>query len=201
MGLILKRNRGWPARSGERELFGADGFCEACWVPYHEQTGRLVLERPRARMTGVWVPNWIFDTLCVDEALAEEVASGFDVDLRPIEWARGGAERAFQIVIPTVGDMWFDPDGLAQRAVEVHGSAGATCPVCGVWRWMPLTLRRDLPLVLEPGTLHGDIAASPEWFGDVRKSFRLFLVRRELAELLAARSPRDFWVHEAPGAP
>ena len=66
---------------------------------------------------------------------------------------------------------------------------------------MPLDFSDDLPLVLAPGTLRGDIAASPEWFGDGGKSFRLFLARRELAELLAARSPRDFWVHEVPGAP
>lgn len=36
--------------------------------------------------------------------------------------------------------------------------------------------------------------ANPEWFGNGWKAFRQVLVRRELAELLAAASPRDFKV-------
>ncbi|HEY8457426.1 MAG TPA: hypothetical protein VIL34_17670 [Actinopolymorphaceae bacterium] len=37
-----------------------------------------------------------------------------------------------------------------------------------------------------------DVAASPEWFGDGWKAFRQILFRRELAELIASASPRDF---------
>jgi hypothetical protein len=42
-----------------------------------------------------------------------------------------------------------------------------------------------------------DVAASPEWFGDGWNSYRQILVRRELAELLAGASPRDFKVKDA----
>jgi hypothetical protein len=37
-----------------------------------------------------------------------------------------------------------------------------------------------------------DVIASPEWFGDGHRSFRQVLVRRELAELISAASPKDF---------
>ena len=40
------------------------------------------------------------------------------------------------------------------------------------------------------------IAASPEWFGDGWSAFREILVRRELAELIVASSPRDFRIQE-----
>jgi hypothetical protein len=47
-----------------------------------------------------------------------------------------------------------------------------------------------------PSLVDADIAASPEWFGDGWNSFRQVLVRRELAELLAQASPRDFYLAE-----
>ncbi|MEU0091068.1 hypothetical protein [Kribbella sp. NPDC006257] len=56
-------------------------------------------------------------------------------------------------------------------------------------------------LQVKPGLGDTDIAASPEWFGDGWKAFREVLVRRELAELLVAESPRDFKIQEVPGAP
>jgi hypothetical protein len=43
-----------------------------------------------------------------------------------------------------------------------------------------------------------DVVASPEWFGDGWNSYRQILVRFELAEILAAASPRDFKVNLIP---
>lgn len=61
---------------------------------------------------------------------------------------------------------------------------------------MPLTFGSLPPLRIRPPLGDAAIAASPEWFGDGWKAFRQVLVRRELAELLAAASPRDFRVEE-----
>lgn len=41
-----------------------------------------------------------------------------------------------------------------------------------------------------------DIATSPEWFGDGLEAFRQVLVRRQLAEIIAAASPKDFLIRE-----
>jgi hypothetical protein len=40
------------------------------------------------------------------------------------------------------------------------------------------------------------VAASPEWFGDGHKAFRQIIMRRGLAEMIAAASPRDFRIRE-----
>ncbi|MDC7122692.1 hypothetical protein OMK64_14230 [Cellulomonas fimi] len=92
------------------------------------------------------------------------------------------------------GDAWVDEDELRAVAVAEHGTAGATCPVCGTWRWMPLDFDELPPLRIEPPLGDVDIAASPEWFGDGWSAFRQILVRRELAEIIAQVSPRDFRV-------
>jgi len=39
-----------------------------------------------------------------------------------------------QIVIPTVGDAWFDEKELREAAIARHGVDGATCGECGTWR-------------------------------------------------------------------
>lgn len=104
--------------------------------------------------------------------------------------------EAMQISVPSVGDAWFDPDELRERMVARHGSAGATCSACGIWRWLPLGYGDLPPLRIVPGLGDVDVAASPEWFGDGWESYRQILWRRELAELLVQASPRDFKIHE-----
>jgi hypothetical protein len=99
-------------------------------------------------------------------------------------------------VAPTVGEAWFDAAELEGRAKAKHGSAGATCPECGVWRWMPLSYAHLPPLRPEPAWEGKDVIASPEWFGDGWKAFRQILVRRVLAQLIAQASPKDFKVRE-----
>ena len=175
-------------------MFGEDGWCHSCGVPRHPQTGSIVLQRKGMTVQGAWVPNWRFDVICCERSLADEAASRFDLDLRTIEWHATSPGEAAQIVVPTTGDSWFDPDELRDAVIARHGVAGATCPDCGVWRWMPLTFGSLPALRISPPLRDVAIAASPEWFGDGRRAFRQIVVRRELAELLAAASPRDFRV-------
>ena len=197
--LYWKRNRGWPWPEdswGLTPMFGADGWCHSCGVPRHPQTGSIVFERKGMVVEGGWVPNWQFDVICVESAVAERAASRFDLDLRQVHWHATAPGEAVQIVVPTVGSSRFDQDELRDKAIETHSVAGAACPDCGIWRWMPLAFGFLPPLRVTPELDGVDVAASPEWFGDGKKAFRQVLVRRGLAELLAAASPRDFKVQE-----
>lgn len=199
--LRLRRNRGWPWPEevwGLDPMYGVDGWCRACGVPNREQTGSIVLQRRGLTVAGAWVPNWHFDGICLERSLAEQVGSMFRLELLDVAWPTSPSHDARQIVVPTVGDAWFDHDELRAAAIAEHGTAGATCPVCGTWRWMPLDFDELPPLRIEPGLGDVDIAASPEWFGDGWKAFRQVLVRRELAELIARASPRDFRVRPVP---
>lgn len=197
--LEFRRNRGWPwpeDSSGRTPMFGVDGWCHACGVPQREQCGSMVLQRRGLTVAGVWVPNWRFDTICLERDIAVEVAARFRVELREVGWPVSSPGDAMQIVIPSTPQNWFDEEQLRARVVERHGSAGARCDVCGIWRWLPLTFGW-LPPVLDPSALDGyDIVASPEWFGDGWSALRQILVRRELAEFLRAASPRDFVIGE-----
>ncbi len=174
-------------------MYGADGWCHACGVPLHAQSGRLCLRRAGlSPLPNAWIPNWVFDTVCLAPPVADAVAARFRIEIREIEWAGGPGPRAFQVVIPTVGPDWFDPTELHRLTIERHGTSGATCGTCGTWRWMPLA--GDIMQALLPEVLarDADILASPERFGDGKQAFREVLVRRDLAALLAEASPRDF---------
>lgn len=198
--LRWKRNRGWPVPEsswGLTPMFGEDGWCHSCGVPRRPQTGSLVLSRKgMARVEGAWIPNWQFDVVCLERSLADEVAKIFDVELREIAWPRAAPGEAMQMVVPTVGESWFDVDELRSAAVARHGVDGARCSDCGVWRWMPLSFDFLPPVQIAPPPDDVDVAASPEWFGDGWQAFRQVLVRRELAELIAQTSTRDFRVNE-----
>jgi hypothetical protein len=143
------------------------------------------------------VPNWQFDAYCLERTLAEQAAaSGFVLPLLPIEWHGQSPGEAMQILAPTIGVAWFDPDELRARTIAKHGAAGAQCDACGVWRWYPL-LSEEMPPYRN--AVIGDdvhVAASPEWFGDGHKAFRQIIMRRGLAEMIAAASPRDFRIRE-----
>jgi hypothetical protein len=198
--LYLKRNRGWPWPEdsyGLTPMFGEDGWCHSCGVPLRPQCGSLILQRKGfASVEGAWVPNWQFDAICLEQDLADDVAGRYAVDVRPVAWHGTPPGAASQVVAPSVGATWFDPDELRAAAVAQHGSDGATCSDCGVWRWMPLGFGTLPPLRITPPLGDTDVAASPEWFGDGWNSYRQILVRRKLAELLVAASPRDFKVQE-----
>ncbi len=199
VGLYFKRNRGWPWPEdswGLTPMFGEDGRCHSCGVPRHAQTGSIILQRKGVTVAGAWVPYWRYDVICVECSVAVRAAERFDLNLRRVDWHASSPGEAMQIVVSTIGDAWFDEDELRESAIERHGSDGARCAECGTWRWMPLACGRLPPLRITPPLGDVAIAASPEWFGDGWKAFRQILMRRELAELLAAASPRDFRVQE-----
>ncbi len=194
VSVVAKRHRGWPwseESAGMTPMYGEDGWCHRCGVPHHEQTGHLTLQRRRLMVSGCWKPNWQFDEICLDAELAAVVRDRFDVELRPVEWARATSEEAYQIVIPSVGESWFDHVELTRAAIGAHGVASVTCPVCRRWKWMPLRHELLPPFVGLDDGWPVDVAGSPEWFGDGRVASREIVARRELAELLVAASPRD----------
>ena len=199
--LTLRRNRGWPwpeSSWGLTPMFGEDGWCHSCGVPCRPQCGLLVLERkgfPEG-VEGAWVPNWQFDAICIERRLAKAATQQFDLVLRAVDWHGPAPGEAVQVVVPSTGERWFDSEELHRAAVAQHGTAGAVCPECGVWRWMPLAFGTLPPLRITPPLRDEAVAASPEWFGDGHKAFRQILVRRELAERIAQASPRDFKVSE-----
>lgn len=128
-------------------MFGEDGWCRSCGVPRHGQTGNLVLQTKGLKsIAGAWTPNWQFDVICVERELAARIADRFRVELRDVDWRGDAPGEAKQIVAPTVGEAWFDPGQLREKAMAVHGSAGALCPDCRVWRWMPLGFAPVPPL-------------------------------------------------------
>lgn len=155
------------------------------WVPRRGRVGSLVLQRKDLTVVEAWVPYWQYNAICLKRSVAEEAASRFGLELRTVEWPRTPAGEARQIVVPTVGDAWFDPDELRQKVIAKHGTAGATCSECSTWRWMPLGLGSCRRCRSKSGLGDADIAASPEWFGDGWNAFREILVRRELAEFIS----------------
>jgi hypothetical protein len=197
VNLHVRAERGypWPEDSfGLTPMYGDDGWCRGCGMPHRSQSGSLVLQRKGLGDARAWVPNWRFDTICVEERLAEQLAARFRLDLRPVGWAGKPLISACQIVISTAGGRWFDPEGLRDAAIKSHGYAGETCDDCGRWRCMPLVFGSLPPLDICPGLGDLDVAASPEWFGVGKRCFRQVLVRRELAEAIAAAAPHDFRV-------
>jgi hypothetical protein len=181
-------------------MYGEDGWCPDCGVPRHAQCGSLVLQRKGFdRCEGGWVPNWQFDVICLEQSLANRLAEDFNLDLRKVAWNSSPLGEATQLVVPTIGDAWFDMTELRSAAIARHGTDGARCAGCGVWRWMPLSFDFLPPVRATPALGEVVIAASPEWFGDGWKAFRQILVRRDLAELIAQASPKDFVVKSVIG--
>lgn len=207
VALSLKRNRGWPWPEdsyGLTPMFGEDGWCRSCGVPSRVQTGSLILQRKSFKVQGAWVPYWRYNEICLEAGLAEEIARSFRVELIDVAWHATAPGQARQIIAPVVGDRWFDPDQLRARLIARHGTPGAECAECGVWRWMPLGFAPVPPLTTEvlppvPDVVEfedHDVVASPEWFGDGKNAFRQILVRRELASIIVSASPRDFKIAE-----
>lgn len=199
--LELRRNRGWPWPEdswGLTPMYGEDGWCRSCGVPLRAQSGSLILQtRGFGLVKGAWVPNWQFDAYCLETSVADHaVASGYSLPLLPIEWHGQSPGDATQIVPPTVGSAWFDPEELRKRTIAKHGAAGAECHECGVWRWYPL-LSEEMP-PYRYATIGDDthVAASPEWFGDGHQAFRQIVVRRGVADMIVAAGPRDFRIRE-----
>src|SRR5690349_4749655 len=99
-------------------MFGEDGWCHECGVPRKAQTGSLVLQARRfGSVAGAWVPYLRNDAYCLARSVAERIAAaGFELPLLSIEWRGESPGDAVQIVAPTIGEAWFDPDQLRERA-------------------------------------------------------------------------------------
>lgn len=196
--LIEERNRGWPWPDdswGLSPMFSPGGWCPGCGMPLRDQVGSLVLRRKGfQRASGAWLPYWRYDAICVEQPLADRLARQFDLEFRPVVWRGDSPGEASQIVVPSVGESWFDPIELAAAAEAEHGESGASCVECHRWRWMPVPAQKLPPLRIVPGLADADIAGSPEWFGSGWSSFREFLVVRDLADAIATASPRDFTI-------
>jgi hypothetical protein len=132
----------------------------------------------------------------VECSVVAGVSDRFKVDLSEVAWHGAEPGEALQFVAPSVGDAWFDPDQLRNKAIERNGESGARCPESGMWRWMPLTFARLLPIIMSPEWAQHDVIASPEWFGAGHQTFCQILMRRELAELIAVSSSEDFKIRE-----
>jgi hypothetical protein len=180
-------------------MYGEDGWCRSCGVPKGPQVGSLVLQSKAFKASdGAWMPNWRFDVVCLGSELSDEVAERFpSVSLMPVEWRNGRLGRATQIVPMLGSEPWFDREELRERVVARHGSAGAACGSCGVWRWYPILWDMLPPLRAQIADAV-EVAASPEWFGDGCEAFRQLVFRRPLAETIAGGSPRDFEVRSLP---
>lgn len=155
----------------------------------------MILQSKGKDFKGAWVPYWQYDAVCLDDETAGKVAAQFEVKLLEVQWRGKDAGRACQIVVPSIGSNWFDVKELDVRVKSVHGQSGAACAECQTWRWLPLDFSEAPPVVADPKSWAPyDVVASPEWFGDGWQAFRQILYKRELAELIASASPRDFRV-------
>ncbi|MFZ9396221.1 MAG: hypothetical protein ACO25F_09205 [Erythrobacter sp.] len=200
--LQLTRNRGlpWPEDSfGRTPLFGENGWCRTCGTPFAEQSGMLVLQaRELGCVAGAWVPNWLFDVVCLEEGLAARLERQFGVETREILTPRGKRVPARQLVIPATPEPWYQPDALVNVLEARHGLAGERCDQCTTWRWRPL----DESLLPPPrisercGSIHA--IASPERFGVGLRSFRQLLFSRPLALAILASGRTDFVLLELP---
>ena len=97
-------------------------------------------------------------------------------------------------LLPQVSSApWFDPAALAECVGARHGSLGATCATCGIWRWLPVPTV-DLP----PAHVSSDatFVASEEWFDSGHSATRELRFARPLAEALLALNPQVWRIQE-----
>jgi hypothetical protein len=106
-------------------MFGEDGWCRACGIPWRAQTGHLVLQRKGlGDARGAFTPNWRFDVICLDLDLATRLAERFRLELRDVKWPREGPVGLKQVVVPSVGEAWFDHRVLHDRLETRHAAPG-----------------------------------------------------------------------------
>lgn len=197
--IVLRRNRGWPwpeSSWGLAPMFGEGGWCKACGLPQHPQSGSVVLQRKGLTPTGGWVPNWQFDVYCLDSSLAERAASDFGLEFRPILTPTGEEYAAQQVVIQSTVQEWFDPEEIEWRIAPIHGVGFEICSICERRRRMPVGM--DV-LPMPPSSVFATrppVVASPEWFGAGFQSYRQIVWRRDVAEFLVREAPKDFKTQE-----
>lgn len=192
VSLYWRKNNGWPwpdSSWGLDPMYGENGWCHSCGIPTRPQSGSMVLRSSGAPTSAFWLPNWRFDAPCVRAADARPIIERFGLRVLPVLTPRS-AETAFVQLLPDVApERWWDSADLEAVTVARHGSAGASCTVCGVWRWMPV-LPADLPTPTITATVGSHLVASQEWFGDGKRASRDLRYSEALAEALVALNPR-----------
>ena len=185
----------WPEESyGLGPMFGDEGWCRGCGTALNEQTGHLVMQGRGFPSAEVWMPNWLFDVVCVSAQMAVTLRERFSVTLREVHKPRGGASGLMQLLPGVTHESWYRREDLSAAVTARHGQhdgdrTGATCPACGCWKWLPVA-EGEVLVVAAALSETCDVIASPERFGDGLASSRHLLFRRALAETLAAATPR-----------
>ena len=177
-------------------MYGEDGWCRSCGTPLRNQSGPLVIQGSKFPTADVWMPNWLFDTVCISADIAEEVARDFRVDLVEVHNPRQGVTGVRQVRAGPTASPWYTKKHLSRAVRERHGqdygrTTGSTCRSCGRWKWLPIA-EDWAPVQASALTPDADVVASPEIFGDGLKSFRHLLFRRPLAELLHSKAKRNW---------
>ncbi|KAA1423164.1 hypothetical protein [Nocardioides antri] len=145
----------------------------------------------------VWMPNWLFDVVCVSAAVADSIEDRFAVDLGEVHKPRTGPTGVKQIRPVLTTQPWHRAEELAAAVLSQHRQhsgtqTGSACQRCDRWKWLPVG-ENAVPIVASalPSTT-SDVVASPECFGDGLMSFRHVLFRRALGEALVGASPRNW---------
>ncbi|WP_243056389.1 hypothetical protein [Nocardioides sp. SR21] len=149
----------------------------------------------------VWMPNWLFDVVCVSERVAAEVSERFVVDMGEVYKPRNGPTATRQILPRQTTQDWHRPADLERAVRARHGqhygeTTGSSCNQCGRWKWLPVS-ENEAPISGVAVASASDVIASPERFGSGLNSFRHVLFRRPLGEMLLAASPRNWDLVEA----
>lgn len=127
----------WPEDSyGLGPMYGDDGWCRGCGTPFGEQTGSLVMQGGKFSKAGVWMPNWLFDVVCVSALVADEIRGRFDVTLREVTKPRTGPTGVQQLIPVRTRDAWYQQHDLGRAVRSRHSrdsgaQTGATCARCG----------------------------------------------------------------------
>jgi hypothetical protein len=177
-------------------MFGDDGWCHGCGTPLVDQSGALVMQGSKFPSADFWMPNWLFDVVCVSERLAADISERFNVDLGEVHTPRTGPTGSRQILPMRTDESWHHQEELAVAVQARHSRhegerTGSTCETCGRWKWLPVS-ENEAPIKGNAVVTASDVIASPETFGDGLKSFRHLLFRRPLGETLVAASPRNW---------
>lgn len=199
VGLSSRSTPGWPWPEdsyGMSPLYGEHGWCRGCGTPFAEQAGYLVIQGHGFPKSDVWMPNWLFDVVCVSASLADEIRRTFQVTLREVHKPRTGPTGAQQLIPARTPRTWYRPQDLEQAIQSRHAKTsgaktGATCRKCGRWKWLPSWVG-ETPIAPTTFSAGADLVASPESFGDGLKSFHHLLFRRALGELLVAANPKHW---------
>jgi hypothetical protein len=141
-----------------------------------EQRGSLVVQGSKFPRADVWMPNWLFDVVCVSAAVAADIQKRFVVDLAEVHKPRTGATGTQQLLPARTAEQWHRPEDLtgavrARHAPHYGDQVGSLCAGCGVWKWLPVS-ESDVPILGNALESSSDVIASPEVFGAGLVSFR-----------------------------